>query len=278
MTSENAIAAQLLTVIREVYEGGRSIVGERWSLLKTMKEMADRSDTIGMFRYFEECLRSTRGKRVAEKLRAARKKTLETEEPRVWWIVGEALVEAKIDCVVGVGDAARRRRLAESFEAYWKKDSVAAAIDSAVQRRLKARRGILPTASLRPRLDAVPFVFMRFGGPGLDRVRHLQEQATETYLLGLFEASAVVGRAALEAALVDRWGAKHRDPVPGGGTGEGLQLLVAAAAQRGVITAAQRSLVIRVKQAGDRAARGGEVDASVARSSLVALRMFIGEF
>jgi hypothetical protein len=167
MTSENAIAAQLLTVIREVYEGGRSIVGERWSLLKTMKEMADRSDTIGMFRYFEECLRSTRGKRVAEKLRAARKKTLETEEPRVWWIVGEALVEAKIDCVVGVGDVARRRRLAESFYAYWKKESVAAAIYSAVQRRLKAKRGILPTASLRPRLDAVPFVFMRFGGQDL---------------------------------------------------------------------------------------------------------------
>jgi len=112
----------------------------------------------------------------------------------------------------------------------------------------------------------------------LSNVQHLLEQATEAYLFGLFEASAVVARAALEVALVGRWDAKHKGPAPGAQTGERLKLLVAAAAQRGVITEPQRSLAVRVKQAGDNAAHGGQVDRSRALSALVALRRFIGEF
>jgi hypothetical protein len=278
MISQNAIAARVLVVIREVYEGGRAVVGERWSLLKKMKEMADRGDAIGMLRYFEECLQSDRGRRVAEKLRAVGKKTLETEEPRVWRIVAEALVEAKVDCLYGVRDATRRKRLGESFETYWRMDSIAGAIDVALRQRLQSRRGIQSITGLRSRLGAVPFVFLRYTGPGFDRIQHLLEQATEAYLLELFEASAVVARAALEVALVERWDARQREPAPGGQTGERLKLLVAVAAQRGVITESQRGLAVRVKQAGDSAAHGGQVDGSRALSALIALRRFIGEF
>ena len=100
-------------------------------------------------------------------------------------------------------------------------------------------------------------LFIRYTGPGFERVQHLLEQATEAYLLGLFEASAVVARAALEVLLLERWDAKYKEPAPGGETGERLKLLVAAAAQRGVITEPQKSLAVSVKQAGDSAAHGG---------------------
>ena len=59
----------------------------------------------------------------------------------------------------------------------------------------------------------------------LSNVQHLLEQATEAYLFGLFEAGAVVARAALEVALVGRWDAKHKGPAPGAQTGERLKLL-----------------------------------------------------
>ena len=48
MTDEKLIATRVLAVVREVYEEGRSVVGERWSLFKKMKEMADRNDAVGM--------------------------------------------------------------------------------------------------------------------------------------------------------------------------------------------------------------------------------------
>ena len=35
MTDEKRSANQPLAVIREVYEGGRGVIGERWSLKKT---------------------------------------------------------------------------------------------------------------------------------------------------------------------------------------------------------------------------------------------------
>jgi hypothetical protein len=274
MVTEKAIAARLLVVVQGVYEGGRAIIGERWSLLRKMKEMADRDDVIGMVRYFEECLRSDRGRRVAEKLHAAKKKTLETEAARIWAIVSEALIEAKIDCVTGVRDVARLKRLHESFDEYWKRESLTVSIDAALRGRLQGGRGVLLVSGLRPRLNALPFIFLRHTGPGFDRVRHLLRQATEAYLLGLFEASAVVGRASLESALAERWDA--RQPLPGGQTGR-LALLILACAQGKVITETQTRLAGRVKQAGDRAAHGEHIDASQALAALAALRRFIGE-
>jgi len=278
MTDENAIAARLLGVVRDIYEEGRAIIGERWSLLRKTKEMADRGDVVGILRYFEDCLGNDRGRRVAEKLRAAGKKTLETEERRIWGIVGEALVEAKIGCVSRVRDAARRGRLAESFHGYWKREAIASAIERAVQQRFQRSRGIVPPAGLRPQLDSLPFVFMRYGGPRFDRLRHLLEQAAEAFLLGLFEASAVLGRAALQVALEDRWDARYGGHAPGGQTTEGMGTLIDVAFARGIITDDQRRLALTVKRAGDSAAHGGEVDGARARSALAALRKLLGEF
>lgn len=271
MTDEKIITRRLLAVVRDVYDGGRLIIGERWGLLRKMKEMADRSDATGMIRYFEECLQSDRGKRVAGKLKAAEKKSLESEEPHVWAIVVEALVEAKVDCVCGVTDVSTRKRLEESFEAYWKRDSLGGAIALALRQRLQGKRGILSAASLRSRLNVLPFVFIRREGPGFDRVRHLLEQAGEAYLFGLFESSAVMSRAALEVAVVERWVATRKEPVP-------KEQLIGTALQAGVVAQAQRKLVLTVKKVGDDAAHGGGVDGSRAREALAALRRFIGEF
>jgi hypothetical protein len=57
-----------------------------------------------------------------------------------------------------------------------------------------------------------------------------------------------------------------------------LKVLIEAAVQRAVITEAQRDLPVRAKQAGDDGAHGQEVSGARARSALIALRRFIGEF
>ncbi len=278
MTDEQVVATRLLAVVRKVYDEGRNIIGERWSLFNKMKEMADRNDALTMIHYFEECLQSGRGKRVAEKLHAAGKKTLESEKGDIWAIVGEALVEAKIDCVRGVRDGLRRKRLEEAFETYWKRDSLAGVIDEAERRRLQQKRGVLPGSRIRPRLNALPFVFIRHSGPSFDRVRNLVEQAGEAYLLGLFEASAALGRAAVEVALVERWAARRREPVSGEGSRERWKQLVEVGLQGAAVAETQRNRVMTVKKAGDAAAHGEEVDGSRALSALAALRKFIGEF
>ena len=197
MTDEKVIATRLIAVIRDVYEEGRSVVGDRWGLFTKMKDMADRNDSVGMIRYFEECLQSERGKRVGDRLRAAGKKSLESESGRVWDLVGELLIEARISCVCGVKDLARRRRLEELFETYWQHKQIAQPITAAVRRRLREKVEILPDARLRSRLATLPFVCIRHTGSEFNRIRSLVEQAAAAYLFGFFEASAAIGRAAL---------------------------------------------------------------------------------
>jgi hypothetical protein len=279
VTDEKVVAIHLLAVVRDVYEEGRTVVGERWSLFKKIKEMADQHDAIGMLRYFEECLQSDRGKRVGNKLRIEGKKSLESEAWRIRDIVGNAVVEARVSCVSGVRDAARRKRLEESFETYWSRESITPAITAALEKRLRLRlkQPIVAGAGVRTRLNAVPFVFIRRTGPEFVHIRSLVEQAGEAYVLGLFEASAVVGRAALEVTLVDRWRATRREPPPREGTPERWRILLDAAVPSAARAEVERWALV-VKKVGDAAAHGEEVGESQTRSALVALRRLFGEF
>jgi hypothetical protein len=78
----NDKAARLLSIVQEIYEGGKDVIGPRWVLFDTMKGYANRGDVEGMKTYYERCLANTRGRAVAERLRRKNRKTLESEWPR----------------------------------------------------------------------------------------------------------------------------------------------------------------------------------------------------
>lgn len=73
---------RLLEVIREIHEGGKDIVGPRWTLYEKFKQLADVGNGKAMLEYYETCLRSSKGRRVAEELARSGRKTLESEYKR----------------------------------------------------------------------------------------------------------------------------------------------------------------------------------------------------
>ena len=75
-------AAALLSVVKEIHDGGRDIIGSRWTLLEKMTAYAERDDLEGMKIYYERCLWNERGQRTAERLRRTRRQTLESEYNR----------------------------------------------------------------------------------------------------------------------------------------------------------------------------------------------------
>ena len=74
--------ARLLSIVQEIYDGGRDIIGPRWTLLDTMTSYADRGDVEGMRSYYDRCLASPKGRGVADRLRRNGRKTLESEHSR----------------------------------------------------------------------------------------------------------------------------------------------------------------------------------------------------
>lgn len=80
-------AKALLAIVQEVYDGGKQIIGSGWTVLDKMAALARTNDVAGMVRYFENCKRSVKGKRVRGKLERAGKKSLESEEARFMAIV-----------------------------------------------------------------------------------------------------------------------------------------------------------------------------------------------
>lgn len=98
-------------------------------------------------------------------------------------------------------------------------------------------------------------------------MQHYLEQAAICYLLGLFEASAVVGRTAVAVALGARWQAKKARPAPGPRTGEFLRGLIESSVVEKVITMDQKQMALKVQPAGDDAAHGRRLDATRARAS-----------
>ena len=80
-------ANALLSVVSDVYHGGKDIIGPRWSVLAKMTVLAENEDVGGMVRYFENCKRNERGQRVRRRLEKAGKKSLESEEGRFMAIV-----------------------------------------------------------------------------------------------------------------------------------------------------------------------------------------------
>ncbi len=80
-------AKVLLSIVQEVFDGGKGIIGPGWTVLDKMAVLAKADNVEGMARYFENCKRSEKGKRVRRRLEAAGKKSLESEEARFIAIV-----------------------------------------------------------------------------------------------------------------------------------------------------------------------------------------------
>jgi hypothetical protein len=75
-------ANALLSVVKEIYDGGKDIIGPRWTVLAKMTVLAQNADIPGMVRYFENSKRSEKGQGVRRRLERAGRKTLESEEAR----------------------------------------------------------------------------------------------------------------------------------------------------------------------------------------------------
>lgn len=266
------VARRLLSIVGEIFEGGKDIIGARWTVFKKMKDLAERDDFIEMVRYFEQCLQSPRGKQVARRLTDHNRKTLESEQQRFMNVVAEVLVEARTAYRQSVKENAHRRRVSEALEAFTSSESIGAGVKTALRRKLKT----LPTETeILGRFQTLPLVLLRVTPQGSYPVRHYLEQAVTCYLLGLSEASGVLARTTLEVLLRDRLDAKTRRPLNIQETGEFLRTLIESAADQRILTADERSAAIRVKKTGDDAAHGHPVDASRVRSSLKDLRRLI---
>jgi hypothetical protein len=85
---DNAAKAKaLLSIVDEVYQGGKDLIGPRWTVLAKMAVLAQNDDVDGMLRYFENCKKSAVGQRVRRRLERAGRKSLESEEVRFMAIV-----------------------------------------------------------------------------------------------------------------------------------------------------------------------------------------------
>jgi hypothetical protein len=82
-----AKAKALLSIVDEIYQGGKDLIGRDWTVLAKMTALAENGDVDGMVRYFKNCKKSTVGQRVRRTLERAGRKSLESEEVRFMAIV-----------------------------------------------------------------------------------------------------------------------------------------------------------------------------------------------
>lgn len=81
-------AKAMLAIVREIYEGGKEVIGPQWTVYDKMAALASRGDVDGMVQYFDNCRGSERGRQVHWRLERAGKKSLESEERRFMAIAG----------------------------------------------------------------------------------------------------------------------------------------------------------------------------------------------
>jgi len=264
MSDHKKTAEQLLSLVHAVYVGGREIIGDRWTLYKRMSDLADRGNVIAMARYFDECLESDRGQRVARKLAAARRETLEDKEPQFNAIVARYILESKLAYHHRLDGA--RSYTPDVFDELLSRRRISAHVGNSLRLVVRARE----TSSIK-RLAALPSLDLRRTPHALEGVARYIREAAVSYLLEMYAAAAVLTRAALELVLdelvVSRKGVRLRRAP------ERLQLLLAQAAT--ILTEDQQRDARRIKDIGDRAAHGELADATAARDALVKLRRLI---
>lgn len=75
-------AQAMLAIVRDIYQGGRTIIGPTWTIYEELAALAPRGDVDGMVKCFLAYRRSAHGMSIQKRLETFGRKTLATESRR----------------------------------------------------------------------------------------------------------------------------------------------------------------------------------------------------